>query len=333
MIMKFLKKIPAGMMIVPLLIGAIMNTFFPEALQIGSFTTAVFSSKGAATAMGIQLFCLGTTLKVTDMGKVAKRGGLILLSKFIIGAGLGIFIGHFFGKVGILGLTALAIISAVTNDNGSVFLALMKTYGDEADCASMALIALNDGPLLTMLALGASGLANIPIMALVATCIPIIIGMVLGNLDKDFAKFVEPAGDILIPFVGFALGAGINLTAIVKGGPQGILLGLITVFAGGAFILLFDRGIGKRPGYAAWAASTTAGNAIAVPAAVALVDPAWAPFAAAATTQVAASTVVTAILAPLMTAYWVKKYGSPKFPLMSETAKTAEVIVVKDEIA
>ena len=30
MIMKFLKKIPAGMMVVPMLLGAFINTFFPQ---------------------------------------------------------------------------------------------------------------------------------------------------------------------------------------------------------------------------------------------------------------------------------------------------------------
>ena len=42
MILKFLRKVPAGMMIVPLLIGSFMNTFFPEALKIGSFTMQHF---------------------------------------------------------------------------------------------------------------------------------------------------------------------------------------------------------------------------------------------------------------------------------------------------
>lgn len=68
-----------------------------------------------------------------------------------------------FGFAGVCGLTTLAIISAVTNSNGSVYLALMKTYGDTTDCAAMALLALNDGPLLTLIALGASGLANVPL--------------------------------------------------------------------------------------------------------------------------------------------------------------------------
>ena len=51
MIMRFLKKIPAGMMVVPMLLGAIINTFIPEVTNIGSFTTAVFTSAGANTAI------------------------------------------------------------------------------------------------------------------------------------------------------------------------------------------------------------------------------------------------------------------------------------------
>ena len=72
MIMKFLKKIPAGMMVVPMLLGAFINTFFPQITGIGSFTTAIFTSAGANTAIGIQLFCLGTTLQVRQMGGVIK---------------------------------------------------------------------------------------------------------------------------------------------------------------------------------------------------------------------------------------------------------------------
>jgi 2-keto-3-deoxygluconate permease len=325
-ILQNVRKVPAGMMVVPMVLGSLINTFVPEIVKIGSFTTATFTSAGTATAIGIQLFCLGTTLQLSDMPKVLKRGGLLLIAKFIIGAAIGIAIGILCGKAGFLGLTTLAVISAVTNSNGSVYLALMTEYGDETDCASMALLSINDGPFLTLVAMGASGLANIPLVALVAAVGPLLMGMILGNLDKEIPKFVAPAGTILIPFVGFCLGAGIKLTNLVKGGFGGILLGLICCLVGGIFIVACERFIGHRPGYAAWGVSTTAGNAVAVPAAVALIDPAWAPYESVATAQVAAAAVVTAIMVPFITSWWAKKYGCPKYPLAGQDFSKENVI-------
>ncbi|MDS6428005.1 2-keto-3-deoxygluconate permease [Clostridioides difficile] len=318
MIMDFIKKIPAGMMIVPMFIAAFINTFCPDIVQIGSFTTAVFSSVGSATIIGVQLVCLGTQLQFREMPKVLKRGGILLGSKFAIGDLIGILIGKLFGMDGVLGLTTLAVISAVTNSNGSIYLSLMTSYGDETDCATMSLLTLNDGPFFTLIALGTSGLANVPLLSLLAAIVPILVGMIIGNFDKKMKEFLEPGCNLLVPFVGFALGSSINLASILKGGLSGVLLGLISVFVGGIFIVFCDKFIGKRPGYAGWAVATTAGNAIAVPAAVALVDPSWQPYVATATTQVAAAVVVTAILVPLITSWWAKKYGCPKFPKQNE---------------
>lgn len=41
-ILKSVKKVPGGLMVIPLLLGASINTFFPTALSIGGFTTALF---------------------------------------------------------------------------------------------------------------------------------------------------------------------------------------------------------------------------------------------------------------------------------------------------
>ena len=318
MIMSFLKKIPAGMMVVPLVIGCLVNTFFPNALQIGGITTATFSSAGSSCALGILLFCMGTKLQLREMPTVIKRGGLLLLSKFAIGTIIGIIIGKAFGPAGILGISSMAIICAMTNSNGSIYYALMQTYGDDVDCACMPILAINDGPFLTLVALGASGLADIPLMSLVAALVPVLAGMILGNLDKKVTEFFGPAGDAIIPLIGFSLGAGINLKSIIEGGISGILLAMITIFIGGAFICLCDRVIGRRPGYAGWAVATTAGNAVAVPAVIATADPVWESFAATATVQVAASTVLSALIVPFIVSWWVKKFGSPKSPKKTE---------------
>ena len=55
MIMKFLNKIPAGMMVIPLLLGSIISTLVPDVLQIGGLTTALFSAAGTNTLLGALL--------------------------------------------------------------------------------------------------------------------------------------------------------------------------------------------------------------------------------------------------------------------------------------
>ena len=114
----------------------------------------------------------------------------------------------------------------------------------------MSLLSINDGPFLTLVALGASGMANVPFIALIAVLGPIIFGMILGNLDKKMTEFLAPGVTMLIPFVGICLGAGINISAIVTGGASGILLGLITICISGPFVVFCDRMINRRPGYA-----------------------------------------------------------------------------------
>lgn len=312
-IIKTVQRIPGGMMVVPLLLAALINTFFPHALKIGSFTTATFSNAAAATIVGMQLFFIGTNLKVKEAPEVLKRGFVLLISKYLAGALLGILVAKFCGTAGFLGVTALAIISSVTGANGSLYLALMGEYGESKDSAAQGILNIHDGPFLTLLTLGASGLANIPLMALFAAIVPLIIGAILGNLDDDIRKYFAPGVGLVIPFIGFALGAGINIGNILKAGMSGVVLAAMVFIIGGAFAIFGDRFIGRRPGYAGAAISSAAGNTIATPAAVALVDPSYQPYVAAATTQIAAAVVITAITTPILVGWIAKRYGCPKF--------------------
>ncbi len=309
-ILKTVQKIPGGLMAVPLFLAAAINTFFPSILQIGSFTTAFFSSAGAATLIGASLLCIGSQLRIKEAPEVIKRGTVLLVAKFIAGALLGIIIGKMFGYGGVLGISVLAIISSVSNGNGGLYMALMGEYGEPKDVAAQSILNINDGPFLTLVILGASGMANIPFMSLIAAIGPLIIGVILGNLDKDIRKFLAPGTVILIPMFAFSLGGGINLYNIVSAGFSGILLAFLVVGVSGFFLILADKLINKRPGYAGAAAASAAGNSVATPAAVASIDPSWAPYVESATAQVAAAVVLTAILVPLLTAYMAKKHGN-----------------------
>jgi len=317
-IKKTIDKIPGGMMVVPLFLGVLVNTFLPQFLEIGGFTTALFGPKASSTILACFMFLIGSQINFKLAPKALKKGAILITGKFIVGAGIGILVGKVFGPAGVLGLSPLAILSALTNCNGGLYASLASQYGDETDVGAYAILSLKDGPFFTLVALGASGLAQVPISALVAVMIPIVIGMILGNLDSDMRAFLGSSKLLLIPFFSFPLGAGMDLTTIVQAGIPGIILGVVASLTGiGAYILLK---LFKEEPIIGLATGSTAGNAVATPAAVAAIDPTVASIAAVATAQVAASCVVSAIVCPFIVSYTFKVLRNNKMKKLDNKA-------------
>lgn len=306
-----MKRVPGGMMVIPLLAGCAVNTFFPEGLELGGFTTAVFK-EGTSTLIGLFLVFSGATINFKEIGMPLVKGILLTSIKLAIGALIGYGLNFFFGAAGVFGITPLAVIAAATNSNGAVYTALAKEFGDAADIGAISVLSLNDGPFFTMIVLGAGGMASIPLQSLAAAVVPLFIGIILGNLDKDFRNMFFSGMDVLLPFTGFALGANMNYKTIFEAGIQGVILGLITVVMTGLGTYFIYSLIWRKHSPLGMAVGTTGGNAVATPAALELSDPGLSPYTASATAQVAASVVVTAILTPLITGILAKCHPRKK---------------------
>jgi 2-keto-3-deoxygluconate permease len=341
-IKRTIEKVPGGIMVVPLMLGALLNTIdqahLPplqsllrtlgapptpsghyEFLRIGGFTEALFKN-GALALIGLFLVCVGAQMNFR-VGRRALKKGLV-----ITGAKLGtaVAVGYAIGALtnpfnGFLGLSMVAIIAAMENGNGGMYVALTGEYGNRSDVGAISVISLNDGPFFTLLALGLLG-EKFPFMAFVAVLVPMLVGFSLGQLDEEIREFLKPGEQLTIPFFAFALGAGMNFATffnpdVVLGG---LFLGVATVLLTGGAGALALRLCGERSTIGAVAEASTAGNAVQTPLAVAtaaalaaqtgLMDPdraaQYRQIVNTATAQVSISTMTTAILCPIAVIFW-----------------------------
>ena len=321
-----MNRIPGGAMLIPLVLGSVLGTFAPAALEIGSFTTALFKDS-ALPLIALLIFATGTQVTLRTGGPVLAITGVVLLGKSVIPGLLIIGLAAFTGPEGILGVSILALLAAATNANGGLWLAVTGQYGRARDRGAYIAAAINDGPFFALLFIGASGLGQIPVLTLVAAVVPFLLGVLVGNLDAQWREVLKPVPSIVIPFFAFALGTGINLADVARGGLSGILLGVfVTVFTGGlvylGYRLLLRRGKESGIGFAA---GTASGNAVATPAVVAAADPSFASYVGTATTQIAAAVLVTALLTPLVTTWVLKRAGaSPAEDERAEEAAAAQ---------
>jgi len=334
-----IERIPGGLMIVPLLLGAALNTLdqahLPgaeaalhalgaapgrsghyELLRLGavaaegvpSFSESLFKT-GALTLIALFLFCVGSQMTVRIGARALGKGALLTGAKFLAGAAVGLAAGRLGDPFhGFLGLSTLAIVAAMTNGNGGLFAALTGQYGNRSDVGALSVLSLNDGPFLTMIALGLMG-ERFPVVVFLGVLLPLALGMLLGNLDGDLREFLRPGEKLLVPFFAFALGANMNLAVFAQWRflLGGLALGLLTLVISGAAMWLALALGGFRSRLAAFAEASTAGNATATPAAIAAAAAAaGSPHAAAyrelvapATAQISIAVILTALLCPL----------------------------------
>lgn len=314
-----LSVLPGALMIVPLLLAAVINTLFPQVLQIGGFTSGLFK-EGLPAILGLFFFCMGSQLDFRTTRPTLEKGVSLLLGKAAIGASCGLLVAFLTPNGVLWGLVPMVIIAGMTNSNGALYAALMASFGNKTDRGGAAVLALNDGPFITMIVLGVAGLANFPVESLVAMIIPLVIGFILGNLSPTARRFLQPGETLLIPFLGFLVGSSIDFRVLFTSGLQGIILGVATVVLSGAagmgalylYHVLRRHPANTRSIVGGMAEGTVAGNAIATPAAIALVDPSFVGIVDVATAQIAAAVVTTTLLVPFTTsivAKWQNRRG------------------------
>ena len=247
-IKRSIDRLPGGMMVVPLLAGSLVATLFPRTPAVfGSFTAALFN--GALTILAVFYVCMGASIEFRATPYILKKGGVLFAVKIAVAVALGVVLGRALGEAPVpsgvfAGVSTLAVVAALNDTNGGLYMALMGQYGRPRDVGAYTIMSLESGPFLTMVTLGVAGLSAFPWQTLVGSVLPLLAGMVLGNLDREMRAFLGRAIPVMIPFFAFALGAGLNLGKIWQAGLLGLALGVAVVVVTGIPLFLADRATG-----------------------------------------------------------------------------------------
>lgn len=310
-IKRAIERIPGGMMLVPLFIGAICHTFAPDSGKyFGSFTNGLIS--GTVPILAVWFFCMGASIKLSATGTVLRKSGTLVVTKIAVAWVVAALASHFIPENGVefgffAGLSTLALVASMDMTNGGLYASIMQQYGTKEEAGAFVLMSLESGPLMTMIILGTAGIASFEPHVFVGAVLPFLVGFALGNLDPELREFFGKAVQTLIPFFAFALGNTINLGVIAQTGLLGIALGVAVIIVTGIPLMLADKFIGGGDGTAGIAASSSAGAAVATPVLIAEMVPQFKAVAPAATALVATSVIVTSILVPIITAMWSRR--------------------------
>jgi len=295
-------------MLIPMAISAIINTLFPSFHAVCQPTTALFSSSGTMALIAIFLVLIGIQFKSNQLVASLKHGGVLVILKLLISIVFGVIIMKFFGLNGFWGISTLALVVTISSANPGIYIALMESYGNDIDVANFTLLNMIGLPFVPICILGFSSGNGINYMSIISIIAPFLVGILIAILDSRIRAYSKNGIKLLLPFLGFCLGANINLNEAMQSIGMGFVLFLIYTVTNNLPLIATDKYIYKQKGHVAAAICCVAGLAIAIPDLMAEINSTYLPYVNSARSQIAFTVVTSSVFTPLL----VKKLASSK---------------------
>lgn len=232
-----------------------------------------------------------------------KHQGVLVMFKIFISVIFSFVFLYFFGLEGIWGISGLAFVAIILSINPAINLSITDEYGDKEDAAIYPFAVIPSLPAIPLIVISSyisGGLGDIDWTPVISVFLPLVVGIVLGNLDKEMAKIFGACMPALLILLGWLLGQSMNLFEAIRTGPSGILVSVIFIILTMPLMDLFETRILHYEGYSGIALSTVAGVSTAVPAIVALALPQLSEYVVSATAQILTASIITNILAPII---------------------------------
>lgn len=214
MLKKKLNKIPAGTFLVPMILSMVITTFWPDLFKVGGLLEGLLSGSGTTFISGMLAFAVGTRINVRNIGTLLKHQGTLLLVKIVIASILSLRYFFFFGNEGIFGISGIAFLAVMFSINPAVQVSILESYGYEEDAVVMGLSTAVTLPILPTIlysAYASGRLMGINWLPIISVFTPLLLGLILGNVDEEIRTLYQPTVAILLPFLEWNLGQSMNM--------------------------------------------------------------------------------------------------------------------------
>lgn len=294
---KFMKRLPAGTLLIPMLLSALLHTLWPELFHIGGITEGFLGPGSVNFIVGMLTFASGLIIDLKSFKTMLKRHGLLMLVKLALVVPISLLYVFFFGQAGVLGISAVAFIVAMVSMNPAMYISLVDDFGEEVDKAAFAFTGLFSIPVIPVLIYSFNGQGTVDWMPIMSTIFPLILGIVLGNLDPGFRKLFGGTVTILLPMLGWSMGQSMNLVTAFQAGFSGVVLAILYyIFT--SSLVIFDKRVLKNDGVAAMAMNSVAALSTSIPAVIALSIPELQQYVPTAVAQILMVNLISVFVTP-----------------------------------
>jgi len=301
-LIKPLKKVfsfPGSILLIPMMISAIVNSFFKDIILIGEPINSIFNGTGVMTLLFIMLFVSGLQLQLKNVKSLLKESFVLIILRVLIVIIIYYIYLHYFSVEGIFNIYAFTLMIALCSTNPGLFIALVGQYGRKESLSLFGPFNILPLPVIPIAIYSLASNTSFSFNSLLPIFIPFILGVLVGNyLPEIKAKFTN-FNLIILFFWGFGIGSKINLSIIVNDLLTGVILTLMYYLLILIPMIFLERKLLKSDGLLAISSCSVAAIALIIPNMLNMTNIS-ATIIESSVNQLAIAVILTSLISPLL---------------------------------
>ncbi len=264
-ILKKLSSFPGSILLIPMMISAVINSFFTELVFIGDPVNSLFDGSGVMTLMFIMLFVSGIPLKIKDMKSLLKESMVLIVLRIVIVVLIYTVFTWIVLAGNLFGLYGFTVMIALCSTNPGLFVALIEKYGNPKSLSLFGPLSVLPLPAIPLVIYSLGSTTSFDPFPLIAVFVPFILGILVGNFLPTIKEKFANITPIILLFWGFGIGSKINLHTIFDDIITGLCLVILYYILIMLPLYLLERALLKTDGILAVSSCSIAAVALIIP--------------------------------------------------------------------